>query len=141
MKESQRKAMFARLKRNQPYKDYDRDGVVNKFDCNPVNPNKQGWIHDLKKRHSIKVRKKEKELEKEQDKLLREIDDESTGLKRQLELQKRINENKRLKEEVKQIKKARFEMTPAGKAVAFVRSPKTQKTVKKGLKKLWKEIS
>ena len=34
--------------------DTDNDGVPNYFDCNPWNPNQQGWLHDkLKKRKQI----------------------------------------------------------------------------------------
>jgi len=28
-------------------KDTDKDGVMNVVDCQPHNPNKQGWVHDL----------------------------------------------------------------------------------------------
>ena len=65
MKDTQRRAMFAKLNRNykplksmsynelvrhgvylHPHKDSDRDGLKNNLDCKPLNQNRKGIIHD-----------------------------------------------------------------------------------------------
>jgi len=68
---NQRKAVMASLRNKNyrqinsvikihPHKDSDRDGVVNIKDCKPLNPNKQGFFHDLQMK-SLKA--KEQRLE------------------------------------------------------------------------------
>jgi len=58
-------------RRINPMKDTDKDGVADILDCNPTNPNEQGWIHDkakdLKEKYNEyrEVRRKEKEEERE----------------------------------------------------------------------------
>ena len=147
---SQRKAAFAKMNYRQlKHKgvflsrkgDADKDGVQNAKDCKPLNPKEQGIIHDIQKRHSRLVKVKEKKLEKEQDELLKKIDKENTTLKKQRAIQSKIDENKRLKEELKKVKTARFAMTPTGKVVGFVKNPKNQRVVKKELKSLWRKIT
>ena len=78
---SQRKAVMARLKNKNyrqinnvikinPYKDSDRDGVVNIKDCKPLNPKEQGFLHDFQiKRLKAKEEKLEEKRRAEQKKL------------------------------------------------------------------------
>ena len=56
MKDSQRRAMFYHMNNKQlkrrgvqlkPYQDTDKDGVINRKDCQPLNPKQQGLIHDI----------------------------------------------------------------------------------------------
>ena len=46
-------------------KDSDGDGVGNMIDCQPYNPKKQGWIHDIKEKVGEKVREYKQEREEE----------------------------------------------------------------------------
>ena len=139
---NQRKAVMAKLTYSQlrakgvrlnPYADSDRDGVKNYKDCRPLNAKEQGLIHDLIKKKNQYVKKREKELEKKQDKMLREIDSERTKLKRHLEVQKQINDNKKLKQELAEIKAANFRMSRTGKILAS--SQKAGLFIRKHLKK------
>lgn len=61
-----------------PNKDIDRDGVKNKDDCAPLNPKKQGFLHDL----AIKrLKRKEEKLERIREKELRKLEDVKDVLK------------------------------------------------------------
>jgi len=40
-------SLIASLRKKKPFKDFDGDGVVNRFDCNPVDASKQGQQHTL----------------------------------------------------------------------------------------------
>ena len=120
--------------------DIDRDGIVNIKDCRPLDKNKQGWLHDRLKRREKKmdedIKKEQVKLEKKQDNMLAELDKESTTLKKHLVVQKKIDENKRIKQELKELKAANFAHTKTGKVVAITKA-KSKKT-KKFLKKLFK---
>ena len=109
-----------------PNKDTDRDGVKNSKACRPLDKKWQGIIHDFIKKKEKKMNKnlkeKQKQLEKEQDNLLKNVDKESTTLKKHLKIQSQINDNKRIKEELKNIKKANFEQTAAGKILVSTKS-------------------
>ena len=67
------------------------------------------------------MEEKSKQLEREQDRLLKETDKEATTLKRHLAVQKKINENKKLKQQLNELKAANFRQTPAGKVVAVTK--------------------
>ena len=131
------KALNKHLKRCQGNLDSDGDGVINKKDCQPLNPKKQGLLHDLIKKKQEYARKKEKELEKTQDSLLKQIDKESTTLKKHMIVQKQINDNKKLKQQLTELKKANFKQTKTGKIYAVITSDKA----KKGYKRLGKNLS
>lgn len=147
---SQRKAVMSKLKgqnfqqlrrsgiRLSYQGDYDKDGVVNIHDCKPLDDKKRGFFHR-------KVKAKSIDLEKEQDKLLKEIDKESTTLNKQLKLEKRLQDNKKLKDTLSQLKKERFYHTKTGKVVVgvgvagksvskttmdFIKKPSTKKFIK-----------
>lgn len=80
-------------------KDSDRDGVPNAIDCNPDDPNKQGWVHDkweqlkqkAQNRRTVSALKREERYERE--KPMREA--------RETERQKQAIETARYKERIK----------------------------------------
>ena len=145
---NQRKAVMAKLSFSQLksrgvkldyWKDSDRDGVPNIKDCKPLNPKQQGIIHDFIKKKNNYVKMKQKQLEKDQDKMLKEIDSEKTKLSKHLEVQRRINENKKLKQELSELKTANFYQTRTGKIVASGRTGARFLAVK-GLKFIKKQV-
>jgi len=131
------KALDAHLKRAQGSLDSDGDGVVNKKDCRPLDARKQGLIHDLIKKKQDYVKSREKKLETEQDTLLKDIDKESTTLSKHLAVQKKINDNKKLKQELSELKKANFRQTRTGRIYAVITGSKA----KAGYKRLGKNLS
>ena len=143
---SQRKAVMAKLNYSQlrnrgirlkPYSDTDKDGIKNYKDCKPLNPKEQGLIHDIIKKKEKFVKAREKKLETKQDELLKKIDSEKTTLNKHLQVQKQINDNKKLKQELNALKQANFKQTRTGKIIAVMTSEKA----KKGFKRLGKNIS
>jgi len=124
--DKQRKAMFSRMNANDKIKihkskiplselkklnfnqlqrkdvkitktgDYDKDGVVNIKDCKPLDPKRQGILHDV----SIKLLKKREELvEKKREKQLKELHD----LKDKLNVVKARNQLNNAKIKEKQV--------------------------------------
>ena len=79
--------------------DADKDGIANIKDCKPLDPHKQGIIHEwIKKREKNmdkELAKKNKTLEKQQDKLLAQADNEKTKLQKYQLIEKKILENKK----------------------------------------------
>ncbi len=53
-------------------KDFDKDGVSNKKDCNPIDPKKQGRLHDLA---ISALRKKEEFVERRREKQMKKLED------------------------------------------------------------------
>ena len=121
----------------KPYADNDKDGVINMKDCKPLNPKEQGLIHDIIKKKQQYVKAREKKLEKTQDNLLKKIDEERTSLKKHLQVQKQINDNKKLKQELSELKKANFYQTTTGRIIAGAGKAARSKTTKKFLKKIF----
>ena len=119
--------------------DSDKDGVVNIKDCKPLDKRHQGLLHVLIKKKNELVKRRAVRLEQKQDALLNKIDSERTKLKKQLRVQQELKQNKKLKNELIALKKARFALTPAGRITAFA-APKIQKAARKGLKRLEKEL-
>lgn len=131
---SQRKAVMARLKGMnysqlqskgiflKYHGDRDNDGVPNIHDCKPLDSHRQGFIHDwLKKREKRldrEIVKKNKLLEKQQDKLLSQADNENTRLRKYQEVERKLAENKKIKQDIKDMRKAEFRMTNTGKVLA-----------------------
>jgi len=126
MKDSQRKAMFAKMNYQQlrrhvrisPYADSDKDGIINKKDCKPFNPKEQGFFHDLQVKRLKRIEEKletkreqeQRKLEDIKDKLneKRNIANKKLGVKR-LELKQKqavIDEIKREKEQTQLLKEA-----------------------------------
>jgi len=129
--QSQRKAVMARLmsknysqlkksgiKLNKNM-DFDKDGVKNIRDCKPLDPRKQGIIHDFIKAKEEHVKKKEISLEVEQKQLISKIDNESTKLHEHARIQKKIDKNKQLKDSLNKVKNARFKVSKTGRILAF----------------------
>lgn len=155
MKDRQRKAMFAKLSnKNMNFTqlqrkgvflkyqgDADKDGVKNIKDCRPLDPKRQGIIHDLIKKKESFEKKRSKQLEQEQDKLLKNIDKESTTLNKTLKVQKKIQENKALKNQLSDLKRQNFQQTRAGKIVVQTRKGliKVGELTKTGAKLAWKK--
>jgi len=143
---NQRKAVMAKLNYSQlrnrgirlkPYSDTDKDGIKNYKDCKPLNPKEQGLIHDIIKKKQQYVKAKEKKLEQQQDTLLKKIDKERTTLKKHMIVQKQINDNKKLKQELSELKKANFYQTTTGRIIAGTKKAATSKTTKKFFKKIF----
>jgi len=135
-KQIQRKGMFLRYQG-----DADKDGVVNIKDCRPLDPKRQGIIHDLIKKKESFEKKRSKNLEKEQDRLLKNIDKESTTLNKTLKVQKKIAENKALKNQLSELKRQNFQQTKAGKVVVVTRKGliKIGEVTRAGAKLAWKK--
>ena len=150
---SQRKAVMAKLKNNNFHQlrkkgvflkyqgDSDKYGVANIKDCRPLDPKRQGIIHDLIKKKQNFEKQRGKKLEKEQDKLLRDIDKEATTLNKTLKVQKKIQDNKRLKEQLADLKRQNFKQTKTGKVVVQTRKGliKIGEVTKAGAKLAWKK--
>ena len=116
---SQLKKSGIKLNKNM---DTDKDGVKNIRDCKPLDPRRQGIIHDFIKAKDKYVKQREQHLEVKQDKMLKEIDSEKTTLKKHLAVQQRINDNKKLKQELKELKSANFRMSTTGRILAATQS-------------------
>ena len=98
--------------------DADRDGVKNYQDCKPLDPKKQGWLHDqkmkvLKKEEEYYERKREKEQKHLEDitdelKLKQNISKAKLGKKQMLlkEKQGRVDEINRERAKIQEIKTA-----------------------------------
>ena len=83
---------YKQLKRSgsriKPYADSDRDGVVNKRDCRPLDPKKQGKLHDMA---MSRLRAKEQRLENARIRLAKKIETQRETL-----AIKRVIKNKKL---------------------------------------------
>ena len=127
MKDSQRRAMFAKMNNTQlrsrgiilkPNKDTDKDGVINKNDCRPLNPTQQGFFHDMQVKRLKRIEEKletkreheQKKLEDIKDRLneKRAVANKGLGVKRIQLKQKQaiIDEIKREKEQASILKEA-----------------------------------
>ena len=67
-----------RMKLRKTKKDLDGDGVPNDKDCEPLNPKKQGRLHDLQ---IALLRRKEEKLERVREKELKKLEDTKDSLK------------------------------------------------------------
>ena len=121
-----------------PNKDTDKDGVKNSKDCRPLDKKRQGIIHDFIKKKNQWAKQREKKLEQKQDKLLRDIDNEKTKLSKTMVVQKNIVANKKLKQELSDLKRANFAQSTTGKIIAVTTSPKVKKAARKFLNKIFK---
>jgi len=70
-----------------PFGDYDNDNVVNLLDCNPLNPEEQGILHDyMEKRQQKLIEKYQRELDKKREEqqrakqILEEVRSKTRGL-------------------------------------------------------------
>lgn len=146
--------------------DDDHDGVKNVNDCKPLNPKKQGFIHDVKMK-VLKVQEERAEAKREaQQKKINDLKDE-LALKRkvsstetsvrqaELDAKKKLMEQKRdeehkkdaLDREEKQIKNEMEKYSWQGKTKAEIKRRWNSKEgqanrakAKKAFKKLWKQI-
>jgi hypothetical protein len=134
---SQLKAKGIKL---SPRRDADGDGVINMKDCRPLNKKEQGIVHDLIKWKEKRAKEHDKKLEEKQDRLLKQLDNERTKLKKSQVVMKAVAQNKKLKAELRELKRANFRATKTGKVVAFVRDPKTGRKVSKTLKQFGKAL-
>jgi len=77
---SQRKAVMAKMRaqQNYPRMDFDGDGIPNKKDCDPFNPNKQGFLHNLQ---ISRLKKQEEKIEKEREGEQKKLEDLKDTLK------------------------------------------------------------
>ena len=137
-------------------KDSDKDGVPDKFDCCPKNPNKQGKLHDV----AVKLlRKREQKLENKRIEQTKKLEHVRERLKEQASVQQQklakvqqrqaiINEIDSEKQQIKNLKQANlqarkqiFAQSPTGKAVKlsksaiqktqiFLKKPSTKKALK-----------
>ena len=144
-KVNKRKLTYAKAKRLNPrlraYADTDRDGVVNKRDCRPFDPKKQGRLHDLSIR---RLKAREQSLENERMKVMKRVEKTRETLKlkssignkkltiTQAKLRQKqalINEIKRERGKIAELKrfnmkakKEIFRSTNLGKATQFSKS-------------------
>ena len=121
--------------------DADKDGVANIKDCRPLDPKRQGIIHDLIKKKQMFEKMRTKKLEKEQDRLLKKIDSEATTLNKVLKVQKKVQDNKNLKIQLSELKRQNFKQTKTGKVVVQTRKGliKIGEVTKVGAKLAWKK--
>lgn len=77
-----------------PFGDFDRDGVLNIFDCEPLNPKKQGILHgifgDIRKWHVKHAPKRTMERWEKEEKKLRERREGKAPKSRIPEVPKRV---------------------------------------------------
>lgn len=116
--------------------DVDKDGVINMKDCKPLDKKRQGIIHNFIKKKNAFIRKRDKNLEKRQDKLLKNLDKESVRVKKTIEVNKALLENKKLKQKLDNLRQANFVQTKTGKIIT-VGTAKAKKAAKKFLKKIF----
>lgn len=137
--------------------DSDKDGVPDSKDCEPLNPKKQGKLHDI----AVKfLEKREQKLEEKRIEEMRKLEVFKEKLRQQqavqsvknAKLQQRqaiineINQEKRnieaLKKQNKEAKKKIFDASPTGKVIGasnraidntqkFLNKPKTKKVINK----------
>jgi len=160
---SKKSMTYKQLKRAgsriKPYADSDRDGVINKKDCRPFDPKKQGRLHDFA---MARLRAKEQKLENARIRLTKKLETqrETLNMKRavrnkklsisQIRLKRKqvlIDEIKREKAKFqklslanKQAKRELFSHSAMGKASAasqktldatrvFLNKPSTKKAI------------
>lgn len=79
-----------------PYRDFDKDGVINKYDCKPLDKRKQGIFHDIKDKLE-KVR--EKRYEESSAKHQKRLDELNERLEKRINLaEKQVMKTKQLAE-------------------------------------------
>jgi len=142
------------------YRDSDGDGVINKYDCKPFDPNQQGKLHDL----AIKaLEKKEEYFERRREAEMKKLSDESDRLNKKLAGQKaksklkndilakkqaiinEINNEKlqiiKLKEQNRKIKQEIYNNTTRKKVYDVVAGEKSKKLLKKTSKFIGRLLS
>lgn len=98
--------------------DYDGDGIKNKNDCKPFDPEKQGWMHNMTLQW---IKRKEEKIERQREKAQQKYNDTMDELRARRALSKKninlkniqlktkqnmINELNREKEQLSKIKNA-----------------------------------
>jgi len=146
--------------------DSDGDGIKNNKDCEPFNPKKQGFLHDLQIK---RLKSQESKLEEQRLKLQKKLEDDREVLQRKLAIsnqkdsirqsklkvkQQVIDEINREKSKIKEMEEANrkakkqiFDNSPVGRLTNYSKStinktrnylaqPKTKKKINKFMKKL-----
>lgn len=100
---SLKKMDFRQLKKKGVYlrhdADTDKDGVINIKDCRPLDPKKQGFLHDLQIK---RLRKKEEQLEKKREKEMAKLEDLKDTLKEKTNVSKKKTSIKKIQMAQKQ---------------------------------------
>lgn len=79
----------------KPYGDYDKDGVINKLDCDPVNPKEQGFFDDLKRGvQKVKSDYKDAREKRDYDKTLKLLE-KNAGVRDEIEKKEEALEKKK----------------------------------------------
>ena len=153
-----------------PNTDIDKDGVINRKDCQPFNPKKQGLLHDLQMK---RLKAQEDKLERERVEVEKKVESQKEILERKKAVQNKklsiqqakmrekqavIDEINKEKNKIKQLKEANlkakkeiFNKSRLGKAVNvskksinktrdYLNDPKTKKKINSFLKKAKKLI-
>jgi len=158
-------SMYVKKKNKlKPNGDYDGDGVINKKDCQPFNPKKQGLLHDL---NIKRLKAQEQKLENQRIKITKKLEDKLETLKikknivdgknkvkavKMREKQAIINEIDKEKAKIKELtlaneraKKDLFNNSGVGKTINYskksiqktkdyLKNPKTKKKINKFIK-------
>ena len=122
----QRKCVMAMLKAN------GFSGISAKFICNN-NPGIRNMNYSQLKKKGIKLKPFK---DSDSDGIINVKD--CKPLDKTKQLQKRILDNKKLKQDLDTLKRANFAQTRTGKVIALTTSPKVKKAARKFLKKIFK---